>query len=197
MFRPTLWCVLYYALPVLAAWLLSLSVFAADERGCMQNVQLCERMRELEVSAAKDAAAAVERAAELRLQHLPEHQKHLLQVYGPIIVRFSAVVNHFDREHEHPEDLYHTAAFVYTKRRFRRMHRRVRQSQNGRLRGPWGESRDHTMVRLYAPVAGGTQTLMRLYEGGVVLVLRTRAACSHFSACSQPMVGRSHISPDA
>lgn len=42
--------------------------------------QLCERKRELEVSAAVRGAEAREKAAEDRLKRLPEHQQQLLQV---------------------------------------------------------------------------------------------------------------------
>lgn len=43
-------------------------------------MQLCERKRELEVSAAIREAEAREKATEEQLKRLPEHQQQLLQV---------------------------------------------------------------------------------------------------------------------
>lgn len=44
-------------------------------------MQLCERKRELEVFAANEAAAVLERVAKLQLERLPEHQQQLLQAF--------------------------------------------------------------------------------------------------------------------
>lgn len=56
----------------------------------LRSSQLCERKRELEVSAATSAAEARERVAELRLSLLPEHQQQLLQVHHKIFASLVA-----------------------------------------------------------------------------------------------------------
>ncbi|CAN0105816.1 unnamed protein product [Ectocarpus fasciculatus] len=57
-------------------------------RDAAENIELCERKRELEVEAANRAAEARERAAEEQLKRLPEHQQQLLQAEKDRVVRW-------------------------------------------------------------------------------------------------------------
>lgn len=50
--------------------------------GCLMGMlQLCEKKRELEVTAAREAAEAREKAVEIERQRIPEHQQCFLQVF--------------------------------------------------------------------------------------------------------------------